>query len=1005
MKNIIQNILVIFIFSLFNSSLIYSQPIGNGELIFTNKSSNQIAVNVYPASSIFNGNYEYNLNAYNRIDPDPKYQYIFPTETYYLNQNEFKTANFDRNVDKEGCDFSLGFGMYRIDINNGTYWMQLDMSDANFGNANPNYRQKIRIEYYADNDVRLNFIDYDYSEFPWVNIENQETVSVWYQNGIPTPPTIVPSKGDFTDAIISDFHNWPLNATNYGASGHLFPELFLLNLRISYHNTYLDVSANNPLFCSNFKIDDGFNFYINGGQSFSQFLKISGVGNGIITGSNTHVYISEQTRIYLESGAYIQSYGTYFNSNNPSVSWWGIDLLEPGVSSINNCEFRNAIYSIRSIANLDKNFEIENNNFYVNYNNGEANVIRGANKLTISNNTYHLSPNPNLNIFAIDIINYANSEEENNVFNGNLINITGNNFIDGNCHIGISDISSLIPVYIKDNHFGNAAVNISCTSVTGDFVRNTVDNECTNGIFTRNAFDLKSSEFNILSNNIKSIGNNFEMINNSNIQLGPLPTQDGELIWAGGMNSLSSSEQMNIYSDFNDLNLFVTDNGRNSFLIYYGQWFLYGRLNIYGSDYYARNNCWYLNDGGIQPNNYISLHNFDNQEMTVHSEWYPPFSECFAWDEQITNRIITDRGNNIIDTVLTTKSSNNPPQTVDVSLYGSGYKNLKNKNYSASILNFKNLINNYPNSKFLEKSIYKLYENYISTDTNHNQGWRNVIFGDLKNYFEAKIQQYDTNENFVNLAFEFFLKCSIKKKGYQLAMDGYQFIAENSPSAIERLMASINYIDVEGLLQGSGEGQKDDNENELTSDRNGKPIKDILFASYTKIKKSAEKREKSDLLNSNDVAKTKSEFDKKHTYDKKLENRAKENINISSSLSKKERRERIQKDLMLLTQRDEYSGKTVNKNNIEPIKYELSQNYPNPFNPVTNIKYQIQKTGLVTLRIYDIIGREIKTIVNEIKNPGSYIVTFNGSEFSSGVYFYRIQSGDFVQVKKMLLIK
>ncbi|MBI5403051.1 MAG: T9SS type A sorting domain-containing protein [Ignavibacteriae bacterium] len=88
-----------------------------------------------------------------------------------------------------------------------------------------------------------------------------------------------------------------------------------------------------------------------------------------------------------------------------------------------------------------------------------------------------------------------------------------------------------------------------------------------------------------------------------------------------------------------------------------------------------------------------------------------------------------------------------------------------------------------------------------------------------------------------------------------------------------------------------------------------------------------------------------------------------------------------------------------------PDKNYIYQNYPNPFNPVTNIKYQIQKTGLVTLKIYAITGREIKTLVNEVKNPGSYIISFNGSEFASGVYFYRIQADDFVQIKKMILIK
>jgi hypothetical protein len=86
-------------------------------------------------------------------------------------------------------------------------------------------------------------------------------------------------------------------------------------------------------------------------------------------------------------------------------------------------------------------------------------------------------------------------------------------------------------------------------------------------------------------------------------------------------------------------------------------------------------------------------------------------------------------------------------------------------------------------------------------------------------------------------------------------------------------------------------------------------------------------------------------------------------------------------------------------------KYKLNQNYPNPFNPVTKISYSIEKLGLVTLKIYDILGREIKTLVNEIKTPGDYSVELNGSNFSSGVYFYRIQSGDFIQTKRMLLIK
>jgi hypothetical protein len=88
-----------------------------------------------------------------------------------------------------------------------------------------------------------------------------------------------------------------------------------------------------------------------------------------------------------------------------------------------------------------------------------------------------------------------------------------------------------------------------------------------------------------------------------------------------------------------------------------------------------------------------------------------------------------------------------------------------------------------------------------------------------------------------------------------------------------------------------------------------------------------------------------------------------------------------------------------------PKEFNLSQNYPNPFNPVTKINFALPKQGFVTLKIYDITGREIQTLVSEFKQSGYYSVDFNGSSLSSGVYFYKIQSGDFVSVKRMVLIK
>lgn len=88
-----------------------------------------------------------------------------------------------------------------------------------------------------------------------------------------------------------------------------------------------------------------------------------------------------------------------------------------------------------------------------------------------------------------------------------------------------------------------------------------------------------------------------------------------------------------------------------------------------------------------------------------------------------------------------------------------------------------------------------------------------------------------------------------------------------------------------------------------------------------------------------------------------------------------------------------------------PTKFELFQNYPNPFNPTTIISYNVPKREKVVIKIYDMLGNEISTLVNEIKTAGSYNVTFNNSNLASGVYLYRMQSGSFTETKKLLLLK
>lgn len=91
--------------------------------------------------------------------------------------------------------------------------------------------------------------------------------------------------------------------------------------------------------------------------------------------------------------------------------------------------------------------------------------------------------------------------------------------------------------------------------------------------------------------------------------------------------------------------------------------------------------------------------------------------------------------------------------------------------------------------------------------------------------------------------------------------------------------------------------------------------------------------------------------------------------------------------------------------NFAPAKFELLQNYPNPFNPVTNIKYQISNNTYVTLKVYDILGKEIATLVNGNLKAGTYETHFDASSIPSGAYFYKIVAGNFTDVKKMLVIK
>ncbi len=95
----------------------------------------------------------------------------------------------------------------------------------------------------------------------------------------------------------------------------------------------------------------------------------------------------------------------------------------------------------------------------------------------------------------------------------------------------------------------------------------------------------------------------------------------------------------------------------------------------------------------------------------------------------------------------------------------------------------------------------------------------------------------------------------------------------------------------------------------------------------------------------------------------------------------------------------------INSRMLTPANYVLSQNYPNPFNPTTTINYTIPKSEYVTIKVYDILGKLVQTLVNKEQTTGTYHIQISGANLSSGVYFYQLKAGNFIQAKKMIVLK
>jgi hypothetical protein len=398
--------------------------------------------------------------------------------------------------------------------------------------------------------------------------------------------------------------------------------------------------------------------------------------------------------------------------------------------------------------------------------------------------------------------------------------------------------------------------------------------------------------------------------------------------------------------------------------------------------------------------------------------YIPTSSECLnspPAELTVLGTSIANMGNGIYDTVLITtnygsggeggfsgdmksKELNSPPViNPDKILYSQALLKKRQKDYSGSISACKNIINNYDSSKYLVNALDILFTSYQYIDTISGN---NQQFTSLKEYLTQKMQQYQNNAGFTDKAYSYYLKSITKLKQYPEAIAGYENIMANHPDPVVRLAAGWERAAII-LLMGHGGGQsgtdnivskkkKNDNIIPSPSERvrvrllDNNPAHNIAKSNYKTQKQSIERNDR-------------------FPFTKEEKTQIENLITKYTPTDYKELAKRSEEDYLKMLKIITTHEKATKKNEI-PRRYKLYQNYPNPFNPKTTITFDLPKDIDIKLTVYDVLGREIYSI-NEFRKSGSNMITFDGSNLASGVYYYSFEAETFAETRKIVLIK
>jgi hypothetical protein len=704
-----------------------------------------------------------------------------------------------------------------------------------------------------------------------------------------------------------------------------------------------------------------------------------------ITVSNTNITFIGKSK-FSPSKNYIFNNSNILLANNSEFDTLGSnssEILWKGFTS-NNCNINNGNYSIFNNAKtalLLNGGSIDIN--LVSFKNSETALsLNGLNGINIRNCTF--SGN-NQDIFingtsSLDVLRTINHSTFQTPSASQYANISINN-VYGSLDITKNTIKDIRACGI--NLFNCTSVNLNDNDIIGDLnssVSHGILSYSSGGYYDCN--DISKCIYGILLDNSQPVlynndvyvnGIGLYITNNSYPIMSPAYLS-GYTVYMAGYNKIHNNTGNEIYikNTGSAVNNLLMSDGLNSIydddeidLIYMNN----DDLMVPPEAVKCENNYW----GGGDPGSRLNPSGYYNYEpyLTV-----APYSQ-------------------ILDCTVSTVSQDNSSKSQDVLLTGNLMNSSLNKDYTSAV-SFSNQLSSSDQSIFKKIGFREIYKNRILGKIGINS---------LSEFYSGQLALYQCDSSMHKYLRNLKIYSEIADSNFRTAILNLDYILMNNNNFYERFYSTIDKLNVLNILDSNylsgGDNLQQNNLNQMVS-------------TLLKVNNSSGLMKFADKSKSSNTSKTKAVSNVFTDYYERMNSKIQNYSTMKLSDKQNLVNHKILIDLMRnnyieglpsFSTKSKYLNEGGTKQNLIPDSYSLSQNYPNPFNPVTKINFAIPKAGMVTIKLYDILGREVSRLVNEFKAAGEYTIDFNADRLSSGVYFYRMETSGFSDIKKMMLLK